>query len=175
MGLQLIFAVETNRKCKSDWIYIRDTIDRFYEYENTRIKLTPVYMDGKGKYQKKQSQIQSYISQYASTSRENDSRVIYCFDCDNYDTRPEDKIFLDGAKEFCRENEYDFVWFCKDIEDVYLGRRIADKQKKDESAKFRRDKKIENIERNRLSAETFRPKASNICKVLDKYLDKKSI
>lgn len=38
MGLQLIFAVETNRKCKSDWIYIRDTIDRFYEYENTRIK-----------------------------------------------------------------------------------------------------------------------------------------
>ena len=70
MGLQLIFAVETNRKCKSDWIYIRDTIDRFYEYENTRIKLTPVYMDGKGKYQKKQSQIQSiYLNMHRLPER----------------------------------------------------------------------------------------------------------
>lgn len=30
MGLQLIFAVETNKTCKSDWIYIKDTISRFY-------------------------------------------------------------------------------------------------------------------------------------------------
>lgn len=26
MSLQLIFVVETNRKCNSDWIYIKDTI-----------------------------------------------------------------------------------------------------------------------------------------------------
>ena len=25
MGVQYIFVVETNSKCKSDWIYIRDT------------------------------------------------------------------------------------------------------------------------------------------------------
>lgn len=25
MGLQLIFVVETNDKCKSDWIYIKDS------------------------------------------------------------------------------------------------------------------------------------------------------
>ena len=30
MGLQLIFVVETNKKCKSDWIYIKETIDRFF-------------------------------------------------------------------------------------------------------------------------------------------------
>lgn len=29
MGLQLIFCVETNKKCKSDYIYIKSTIDRF--------------------------------------------------------------------------------------------------------------------------------------------------
>ncbi len=27
MGLQLIFAVESDKKSKSDWIYIKDTID----------------------------------------------------------------------------------------------------------------------------------------------------
>lgn len=31
MSLQLIFVVETNRKCKSDWIYIKETIDCFYQ------------------------------------------------------------------------------------------------------------------------------------------------
>ena len=29
MSLQLIFVVETNKTCKSDWIYIKDTIDYF--------------------------------------------------------------------------------------------------------------------------------------------------
>ena len=46
MGLQLIFVVETNKKCKSDWIYIKDTIDRFFEYEQAQIKFSPIYMDG---------------------------------------------------------------------------------------------------------------------------------
>ena len=27
MGLQLIFVVETNKKCNADWVYIKDTID----------------------------------------------------------------------------------------------------------------------------------------------------
>ena len=31
MGVQLIFVVETNKKCKSDWIYIKDTIDYYTE------------------------------------------------------------------------------------------------------------------------------------------------
>lgn len=44
MSLQLIFVVETNKTCKSDWIYIKDTIDYFFEYDRTAIKLTPVYM-----------------------------------------------------------------------------------------------------------------------------------
>lgn len=44
MGLQLIFVVETNKKCKSDWIYIKDTIDRFFEYEQAQIKFSPIYI-----------------------------------------------------------------------------------------------------------------------------------
>lgn len=50
MGLQLIFVVETKKKCKSDWIYIKDTIDYYFKYDQANVKITPVYMDGKGKY-----------------------------------------------------------------------------------------------------------------------------
>ena len=69
MGLQLIFVVETNAKCKSDWIYIKDTIDRFYQYDRTEVKLTPVYMDGKGKYIKSEKQVKSLISQYNANGK----------------------------------------------------------------------------------------------------------
>ena len=50
MGVQLIFVVETRKTCNSDWIYIKDTVEHFYSYERTELKLTPIYMDGKGNY-----------------------------------------------------------------------------------------------------------------------------
>ena len=53
MGVQLIFAVETNKKCNSDWIYIKDTVEHFYAYERTQLKLSVVYLDGKGNYSSK--------------------------------------------------------------------------------------------------------------------------
>lgn len=37
MSLQLIFVVETNKTCKSDWIYIKDTIDYFFEYDHSSL------------------------------------------------------------------------------------------------------------------------------------------
>ena len=68
MGLQLIFAVETNKKCNSDWIYIKDTIEHFYSYERTQVKFSVVYMDGKGNYNsnKKEKEIKSLTAQYRS-------------------------------------------------------------------------------------------------------------
>ena len=84
MGLQLIFVVETNKKSKSDWIYVKDTVDYFYKYERTEVKFSPIYMEGRGKYNspKKQREIEQKISQYSVTSENNYSKVIYCFDCD---------------------------------------------------------------------------------------------
>lgn len=52
MSLQLIFVVETNKTCKSDWIYIKDTIDYFFEYDRTAIKHHSSLYGWKGKIQK---------------------------------------------------------------------------------------------------------------------------
>ena len=77
MGLQLIFAVETNKTCKSDWIYIKDTISKFYTIDQAHIKLSTVYMDGKSNYTKKQKEVKSLVSQYLNVSKNNKSQVIY--------------------------------------------------------------------------------------------------
>lgn len=137
MGLQLIFVVESNKKCKSDWIYIRDTIDRFYQYNQVQVKFSPVYMDGKGKFKNKEKEISSLISQYAAGNKKNQTKVIFCFDCDDYDSKSEDAEFLENAKRYCDANKYDFIWFCKDVERVYLGKKVDDSQKKKESTTFK--------------------------------------
>lgn len=168
MGLQLIFVMETNKQCKADWIYIKDTIDCFYEYKRTEVKLSPVYMEGKGNYNspKKQREINKLISQYG---KNNHSEVIYCFDCDEYDSKAEDRKFLDKARQYCKDNEYQFVWFCKDVEHVYLGKQVADSQKKKESIRFKANKLIKKLDSKNLLVETYKIKTSNIMKVLDSY------
>ncbi len=173
MGLQLIFVVETNSKCKSDWIYIKDTIERFYQYNQTQVKFSPVYMDGKGKYDKKEKNISKLISQYASTSKVNQSKIIYCFDCDDYDSKPGDLNFLNNVRQYCDERGADFIWFCKDIERVYLGKKVDQSQKKTESATFKSKKLINNVDVNKLSAADYQANTSNIMRILDKYLTRK--
>lgn len=173
MGLQLIFVVETNQKCKSDWIYIKDTIDRFYQYDQTHTKFSPVYMDGKGKYKKKEKDISKLISQYASTSKTNRTEVIYCFDCDDYDSKQEDSEFLKSIQQYCKERGADFVWFCKDVERVYIGRKVDDRQKGKEAAIFKAKKLIANVDERSLHASGYRANTSNIMNILDKYFKRK--
>ncbi len=173
MGLQLIFVVETNKKCKSDWIYIKDTIDRFYQYDQVQVKFSPVYMDGKGKYKNKEKEISNLISQYVAGNKTNQSKVIYCFDCDDYDSKPEDAEFLANAKRYCDEKGYDFIWFCKDIERVYLGKKVNDSQKKKESATFKAKKLIDLVDKSKLAANNYRANTSNIMNIIGKYLSHK--
>lgn len=173
MGVQLIFVVETNKKCASDWIYIKDTIEHFYTIDNSHTKLTPVYMDGKGKYKNKQSIVNEYIRKYSKAADGNESHVIYCFDCDDYDTNREDAAFLKKASKYCDDNDYELVWFCKDIEGVYLKRRVEDSQKKKESAKFKAGKMISKVSSDSLNLTNYKLGSSNILKVLDKYLKRK--
>lgn len=193
MGLQLIFVVETNKKCKSDWIYIKDTMDKFYLYDMAHVKLSTVYLDGKTKYKDngKKKEVENLLRQYINLTSQNKSVVIYCFDCDDHDTKADDKTFLEDIQEFCKKKneeekqkvkkneennqdvwkvKYEFVWFCKDIERVYLGKEVNDKQKKEKAVNFKANNLINKVNERKLSAESYRNNSSNILSVLDKYI-----
>lgn len=170
MGVQLIFVVETNKKCKSDWIYVKNTIDRFYTFNQSHVKLSPVYMDGKTKYKDKEKEVITLISKYKKMASKNESSVIYCFDCDEYDNKPEDAKFLNEVKSFCKKKNYNFVWFCKDIERVYLGRKVPDDDKKNEASKFMAKKLIYKVKEDILSVNEYRKNTSNILEILDKFI-----
>ena len=169
MGTQFIFVVEADRKCKSDWIYIKDTMDHFYHYDSSNVKLSPVYMAGRGNYKKKEREIAGLISQYRAGGKANHSNLLYCFDCDDYDTSQKDSEFLKSAEKYCRERDAAFVWFCKDVEQVYIGRSIENSQKKKMAAAFKEREQIREIRSRQLSAEVYRNQTSNILRVLDSY------
>ena len=171
MGTQLIFCVETNKQCKSDQIYIRDTIEKFFSYDNAMVKFSFIFMDGKYKYSSKsvKTQISKMVKLYVASSRNNQSVVIYCFDCDDYDLNQRDSEFLEEVKMYCKDNSYRFVWFCKDVERVYIGEKVPDKLKKKKAESFRSKKQINSIRREMLHVEQYRQNCSNILNVLEKF------
>ncbi|MGI5947625.1 MAG: hypothetical protein ACOX8K_09490 [Lachnospiraceae bacterium] len=101
MGVQLIFAVETNKNCNSDWIYIKDTIEHFYLYERTQVKLSVVYLDGKGNYNTKKKEIAAAFKEKKSIMKVDTNRLL----ADQYQIGASNIMkILDQYQELSRKN-----------------------------------------------------------------------
>lgn len=173
MGIQLIFVVEADEKSRSDYIYIKSVLDSEYNIRlNNDIKLSPVFMKGKGNYNQRRikSKIDALCKQYG---RIGDSKIFFCFDTDQFDIKPEDKKSLAEKESFCRKNNYEFVWFCHDIEEVFLGQSVADSEKTKCANKFAARTGIKGVKMSNLRSKTMVGKKSNLVLELDKVLVKK--
>lgn len=102
-----------------------------------------------------------------------ETHVIYFIDTDQYEKNPEHERELKEITRYCEDNGIDLVWFCHDVEEVFLGQKVSDSQKVKEANKFRKKKKIEEIQIEKLSSDTRKTYVSNIMNVLDKYLARK--
>lgn len=70
------------------------------------------------------------------------------------------------------ENDYDLIWFCHDVEEVFCGRKVSDSLKVQEAATFRRKKRIGEMQEERLTSNVKRVYTSNILSIFDKYLSR---
>ena len=102
-----------------------------------------------------------------------ESKVIYCIDTDAYESNYEQKKELDDIKRFCEKNGYDLVWFCHDVEEVFLGKQVENSQKVKEAGAFRSSRGIERVREDKLSVAGIRNKCSNLLRVLGQYLERK--
>ena len=76
---------------------------------------------------------------------------------------------MKNAKQYCDEKDYEFVWFCKDIEQVYIGKKVADNDKKKEAEVFKAKKLIKGVDAKKLSVNKYQINSSNILNILGKY------
>ena len=168
MGTQLVFCIETNNKANTDWVYIRSTLDHYFKITND-IKLSPVHMDTKSKYNSRSvvKQIKDLTSAY---KRNGKTVVIYCIDTDNYDTDPTHAKELSDIKEYCQGHGYEFVWFCRDVEDVYWGEQVHRKDKVQRAKMFKTQNRIDRISKQQLVAKEYGRHRSNILEVVGRYI-----
>ena len=103
------------------------------------------------------------------TDEESCSVVIYCFDCDDYDIDPEASLFLEDVKQYCLNKHYEFVWFCKDIERAYVGKKIPDNEKKKRAERFKRKNEVSSVQKEALTAERYGQNRSNSLRVLSQF------
>lgn len=164
---QVIFVVETNEVAKTDTRYIIKLWDQLYGANNNDIKRQFVYMDGKSKYNR--NTIKTRIKSYLKANSDGENYVVYCFDTDKIDTVTRDLNNIKEYKKYCDDNGYKFVWFCYDIEMVFIGRSVPDSEKEYESKKFARIKDIIDIRKlqNGNDIDSMHKEKSNIYSILN--------
>lgn len=169
MYKQLLFCLETNSHAATDWIYIMETISKFYNLSN-KIKLSQVYMNSKTRYNSKR--VLEEIDKKTKKYTLGETYVIYCIDVDDFESNPDHVKEFNDISSFCNRNGYELIWFCHDIEEVFLGKRISDSEKVRESGAFRKKKLINSINDSMLlSSNNHRVHSSNILTVLGNYLE----
>lgn len=172
MNLQLVLCVEANRKAKTDNIYIKQTISRFYNIGNN-VRLTFINMGGKSNF--KAPDVKRQVKQYCQDYKIGATVVLYCIDLDNYETDAEQVSLNKGVTEFAQRNNHEIIWFCRDIEEVYLGRRVDKSEKTKLALEFARKGNIQFVEADKLEHGKESKGTSNILVVLDKYLKRRDI
>ncbi len=126
-------------------------------------------MDGKGNYN--QSFVTGKIKELRDRySHLGESVVVYCFDTDDYDINQEHSVFLNKVEAYTRDNGYELVWFCHDVEEVFLGKRIPDCEKVREASAYARKHLIDKVQKSNLKSDSKTKFKSNIMIILDKYL-----
>ncbi len=170
MAIQMILCVETIKSADTDSIYISEVINHWYQLNN-QIKISKIYMKSKSKYNSKD--VMREIDKKSRAFTFGETKVIYCIDTDQCEKNIDHIKELKAISQYCEEKGYDLIWFCHDVEEVFLGKRVSDSQKVQEAGTFRRKKMIEKIQADKLSCNEKRAYVSNILCIFDKYLSRK--
>ena len=104
-----------------------------------------------------------------------DTNIIYFIDTDDWDVSADDSKILEQIQAYCAENNYDFVFFCKDVEDVFIGKRVANTEKISAIKRFKSTHAIGNMEAKHLEGKRYQVHYSNIMNVLDKYWERRQL
>ena len=167
MYKQIIFCMETNKHAATDLVYIGETINRFYNVGNN-IHLEKEFLNGKGNYNAKN--ILKSIAKKTKEYEIGDTHVVYCIDVDDFESNPNHIREFEEIQLFCKQKGYQLVWFCHDVEDVYLGRRILKAEKTKAAESFRSKNKIASVNEASLrSKNNHTVHSSNILSVLDSF------
>ena len=179
-------TIEWLNNCKGTQKRVLDKITKFYNTKVSASMLCYIYSSASA-YLNQNNNINFFIDQdtfYVNDAPEETTAkgingpvphkippiVMYV---DDYDTSADTKKLLDEIKSYCISNRYEFVFFCRDVEDVYWGKRVNKSEKIRMAASFNEKHQINSIKESQLRRIRYIKNSSNILSILDKYLTKK--
>ncbi len=159
--IKLVFVMETRSSNRSDWMYIKSTIDYFYKPRT--FALDKIFATTKSELIQQDVKINSKIN---DLNRE--VKVIVVADYDR------DEILNNIIEQYCNDKKYDLVWMNLDVEDVYLGKQVPDNRKKSEAINFqtKKHKLLPNIKGLDNNTPLKTRHTTNLLLVLDKYISR---
>lgn len=131
---QLIFAVESDSRAKTDDRYIYKLVLYRYDLSDKDTKIQFVHMGEKNKFDDKS--IRKQINNYINENRSGKNVVLYCFDTGKIDHNQTDIKTFKAEKDHCHMTNSELIWFNYDIEYVLLGKHIDSSIKLKESIKI---------------------------------------
>ena len=169
--MQIVLFCEASSESGTDFSYIREYIHDRYPDKRRLIHIDKVSLGSKTKYEKGKRKAADLIKKYALQHKHEKQVVICCFDTDIGKTGAEETN--DKIVAFCKTNGYELVWFHRDIEEVFLGNHIPDKDKLRCAKNFVERGNVKGIKDKKMMVPDPRKGnlgTSNLKGVLDKYL-----
>ena len=167
----VIVCVETNKRANTDASYINKAIRHFYDVDNNEVRLSFKFYISKRNYADK-NKLKEIMEDCKAVGVDN-STILFCVDTDEYEMSAEDiKLNLEIEK-FCQQNNFRFTWFCRDVEEVFLHKKVHHNEKVQESKRFARANGIGQACENDLKATIFSRRKSNLLNNLDDILKRK--
>ena len=170
MALQIIICVEADKRSGTDNVYVGETLRRFYEIGND-FNINYVNMGGKSKY--KATDVTRKIKQLTKEYKLGETVVVYCIDTDNYESNADHQKELNEIISYTKNNGYELVWFCHDVEEVFVGNSIHKDAKKTQALNFKKKGEIKQVNEKQLAVSKYRKCTSNILTVFDRYLKRR--
>lgn len=167
----LIVVTEGDPKREIDWKYIKSFLDYRYGIRN-KVKLKSICLASKSKFQTALPKIQNEISRFFKMRPGSSEPVVVCL-CFDTDYGAPAQEQNQRIEEFARAHGYRLAWMHRDVEEVFLGRRIPDKEKVRASDAFVNKQGIASVGLHKLLASKFDGApygVSNIAVVFDELL-----
>ena len=164
--LQIIILCEG----ESDAIYLDIIFKKLIEKNSDiNLKFTSIPIKGKTNFENKK-----YIDKVKNIKLkfQGESQVLYVVDTDDVDTSKEDLELLEKIAEYVKKQDWHFVFFNRDIEEVL--NKKADRKKKVNEARSYSEKKFNQINKNNLTVKNYVTRGtSNLFSVISEKLGMK--
>lgn len=170
MSKLIILCTETNKSHPVDSLYIRKTLNHFYEIDNS-ITIKPVKFNGKGNFDK--PKVLKEIKENLK-AKFDEKYVFYCVDTDKFASKIEDVNLNNKIENFCKQNGYAYVWFCQNVEEVFWKKEIQDNEKVKMAERFNISDLSKTLDENKFLSKCVNRYKSNLLLEFDKILKRKN-